>query len=152
MTSKTAEETYPCACCDKEMALHEVNEGCDGWVCDACVEELSSDAEEEEDIDICGETGGLIKGFKGCGDKFDTQDTNMLGNTSFCVECYKKHEDTYYKEEDIGLCGSCNIQLDHLRDGSEEDGDRCHNCYWTEEGLDKGVELITPDYRKQNTI
>ena len=47
MTSKTAEETYPCACCDKEMALHEVNEGCDGWVCDACVEELSSDAEEE---------------------------------------------------------------------------------------------------------
>ena len=102
MTSKTAEETYPCACCDKEMALHEVNEGCDGWVCDACVEELSSDYEEEEEgIDICGETGGLIKGFKGCGDKFDTQDTNILGNTSFCVECYNKHEDTYYKEEDI---------------------------------------------------
>ena len=94
---KEEEETYPCAYCDKEMALHEVNEGCDGWVCDACVEELSSDAEEEEDIDICGETGGLIKGFKGCGDKFDTQDTNMLGNTSFCVECYNKHEDTYYK-------------------------------------------------------
>ena len=54
------------------------------------------------------------------------------------------------EEEDIGLCGSCNIQLDHLRDGSEEDGDRCHNCYWSEEGLDKGVELITPDYRKQS--
>ena len=42
------EETYPCGCCDKEMALHEVNEGCDGWVCDACVEDLSSDAKEEE--------------------------------------------------------------------------------------------------------
>ena len=53
MSSKTAakttdEETYPCACCDKEMTLDEVNEGCDGWVCDACVEDLSSDAEEEE--------------------------------------------------------------------------------------------------------
>ncbi len=56
------------------------------------------------------------------------------------------------KEEDIGLCGSCKIQLDHLRDGTEEDGHRCHNCYWTEEGLDKGVELITPDYRNKNTI
>ena len=40
------EETYPCACCDKEMALHEVNDGPDGWVCDACVEELSSDDDE----------------------------------------------------------------------------------------------------------
>ena len=59
--------------------------------------EEEEEEEEEEDIDICGETGGLIKGFKGCGDKFDTQDTNMLGNTSFCVECYNKHEDTYYK-------------------------------------------------------
>ena len=53
MSSKTAakttaddEETYPCACCDKEMTLDEVNDGPDGWVCDACREELSSDAEE----------------------------------------------------------------------------------------------------------
>ena len=41
------EETYPCVCCDKEMTLDEVNEGCDGWVCDECEEELSSDAEED---------------------------------------------------------------------------------------------------------
>ena len=103
MSSKTAakttdEETYPCACCDKEMTLDETNtvDEYDGWVCDACREELSSDDDDQEDI---------------------------------------------------GLCGSCKIQLDHLRDGTEEDGHRCHNCYWTEEGLDKGVELITPDYR-----
>tara|TARA_R110002153_G_scaffold49560_5_gene139821 strand:+ start:2302 stop:2601 length:300 start_codon:yes stop_codon:yes gene_type:complete len=97
----TVEETYPCGCCDKEMTLDETNTVDEyGWVCDTCREEcyMNSDAEEEEeDIDICGETGGLIKGFKGCGDKFDTQDTNMLGNTSFCVECYNKHKDTYYK-------------------------------------------------------
>ena len=44
-TTADDEETYPCACCDKEMALHEVNDGPDGWVCDACIEELSSDDE-----------------------------------------------------------------------------------------------------------
>ena len=54
------------------------------------------------------------------------------------------------EEEDIGLCGSCNIQLDRWRDDGELH--RCHNCYWTEKGLDKGVELITPDYRNKNTI
>ena len=53
------------------------------------------------------------------------------------------------EEEDIGLCGSCKIQLDHLRDGTEEDGHRCNNCYYEEEGLDKGASLITPDYRKE---
>tara|TARA_R110000822_G_scaffold38572_2_gene106799 strand:+ start:2288 stop:2506 length:219 start_codon:yes stop_codon:yes gene_type:complete len=53
-------------------------------------------------------------------------------------------------EEETGLCGSCNIQLDYWRDGTDEDGHRCHNCYWSEEGVEgeKGVELITPDYRK----
>jgi len=51
----------------------------------------------------------------------------------------------------VGLCGSCNIKLDHFRDGTEEDGNRCHNCYWEEEGpcmRKKDVaELIYPDYR-----
>eukprot|EP01050_Picozoa_sp_SAG11_P054161 SAG11_NODE_32415_length_283_cov_3.206522_1_plen_42_part_10 len=27
-------------------------------------------------------------------------------------------------------CGSCGVVLDDLRDGTEEDGNRCHNCYW----------------------
>ena len=44
----TVEETYPCGCCDKEMTLDETNTVDEyGWVCDACVEDLSSDAEEE---------------------------------------------------------------------------------------------------------
>lgn len=47
-----------------------------------------------------------------------------------------------------GHCGSCKIELDHLRDGSIEDGYRCHNCYWEEEG---GADLIYPDYRIQKT-
>tara|TARA_R110000822_G_scaffold222992_8_gene356270 strand:- start:466 stop:1146 length:681 start_codon:yes stop_codon:yes gene_type:complete len=53
------------------------------------------DAEEEEDIEICGETGGLFKGFKGCGAKFDCEGLNKLGNTSFCQECYDKHIDRF---------------------------------------------------------
>ena len=43
-----------------------------------------------------------------------------------------------------GHCGSCKINLDHLRDGTIEDGYRCHNCYLEEEG---GENLIYPDYR-----
>lgn len=45
-----------------------------------------------------------------------------------------------------GHCGSCQIELDHLRDGTTEDGYRCHNCYWEQEG---GANLIYPDYRIQ---
>ena len=43
------DETYPCACCDKEMTLDETNtvDEYDGWVCDACREELSSDDDDE---------------------------------------------------------------------------------------------------------
>ena len=54
-------------------------------------------------------------------------------------------------DEDIGYCSSCNIRLDNTRDGTEEDGHRCHNCYWEEEGprmRKKDVsKLIFPDYR-----
>ena len=46
--------------------------------------------EEEEDKHICGETGGEIKGLIGCGGVFDYQDTCMIDNTSFCVECYER--------------------------------------------------------------
>ena len=44
------DETYPCACCDKEMTLDETNtvDEYDGWVCDACREELSGDADDDE--------------------------------------------------------------------------------------------------------
>tara|TARA_R110001592_G_scaffold270476_2_gene536938 strand:+ start:1347 stop:1793 length:447 start_codon:yes stop_codon:yes gene_type:complete len=43
------EETYPCGFCDKEMAFHEVSiTNKYGWVCDACVEELSGDADDDE--------------------------------------------------------------------------------------------------------
>ena len=47
--------------------------------------------EEEEELHICGETGGYQDG--GCGEKFDYQDTNMIGNTSFCLACYEKIEE-----------------------------------------------------------
>ena len=50
-------------------------------------------------------------------------------------------------------CISCNVELVHQRDGTEEEGHRCHNCYWEEEGPSmrkKDVpDLIYPDYRKK---
>ena len=48
-------------------------------------------------------------------------------------------------------CSSCNVILDIIRDGTTEEGHRCHNCYWEEEGKNmrkKDVpDLIIPDYR-----
>jgi len=112
LLNKDADIVFKCEACSisivRNSRAHDhciCDEDGERWWCEDCYDHYQQDGwsseEEEEDIDICGETGGLLKGFKGCGDKFDTQDTNMLGNTSFCVECYNKHEDTYYKEEDI---------------------------------------------------
>ena len=65
--------------------------------------------------------------------------------------CDKKQNSESTDELDIGFCSSCKTQLDYFRDGTEEDGHRCHNCYWEEEGAymrKKDVPLlIYPDYR-----
>lgn len=50
-------------------------------------------------------------------------------------------------------CSSCQIVLDHLRDGTTEEGHRCNNCYWEEEkrtDRDWRSFMIYPDYRKFN--
>tara|TARA_B100001175_G_C19449060_1_gene610314 strand:+ start:570 stop:782 length:213 start_codon:yes stop_codon:yes gene_type:complete len=56
-------------------------------------------------------------------------------------------------EELNGKCISCNIELELYRDGTIEEGFRCHNCYWEQEGLNmrkKDVpDIILPDYRKK---
>jgi hypothetical protein len=50
--------------------------------------------------------------------------------------------------EEDGYCGSCNILLDHFRDGTTENGHRCNNCYWEEE--EGPSKIISPDYRNIN--
>ena len=50
--------------------------------------------------------------------------------------------------EEDGYCGSCNILLDHFRDGTTENGHRCNNCYWEEE--EGPSKIISPDYTTQN--
>jgi len=42
---------------------------------------------------ICGLTGGECNGFKGCGKEVPMDETNMIGNTSFCIPCYEKLEE-----------------------------------------------------------
>ena len=53
-------------------------------------------------------------------------------------------------------CSSCNIILNYIRDGTTEEGFRCFNCYWEEEGKymrKKDVpDLITPDYRDKKYL
>jgi len=55
------------------------------------------------------------------------------------------------EKSELGFCGSCKTKLEYSRDGTEENGHRCHNCYWEEEGCrmrSKDVPpLIFPDYR-----
>jgi len=50
-----------------------------------------------------------------------------------------------------GKCGKCGILLDGTRDGTIEDGHRCNNCYWEDEGYTAGFRkpspIISPDYR-----
>ena len=50
------------------------------------------------------------------------------GCKAVCEEC----ENLMIMEEEVGNCGSCDIELDHLRDGTTEDEHRCSDCYWTE--------------------
>jgi hypothetical protein len=42
---------------------------------------------------ICGLTGGECNGFRGCRKEVDMDETNMIGNTSFCIPCYEKLEE-----------------------------------------------------------
>ena len=59
------------------------------------------ESDEEENMDICGESGGEISGYEGCKISLPTEDTNMLGNTSFCIPCYEKYESKYYENDNV---------------------------------------------------
>ena len=55
------------------------------------------------------------------------------------------------ESEELAVCGDCKTPLDEIRDGHEEDGGRCHNCYWDEENArarrDKDIVELEPEYR-----
>jgi hypothetical protein len=65
---------------------------------------------------ICGKTGGECRGFKGCGKEVAEDDTNMIGNTSFCIPCYEK-------EEHDTICEECQQPT------VDEEDRLCHKCY-----------------------
>jgi hypothetical protein len=88
-----------CECCGvgkrNGCDLNPSDESIFDGMCDECREK----EDEEEDHDICGQTGGECRGFKGCGKKVLCEDTNMFGNTSFCIPCYEKYEEEFKKLE-----------------------------------------------------
>lgn len=53
----------------------------------------------------------------------------------------------------MNKCDSCGTKLNYFRDGTDEEGHRCHNCYWEQEGQymrSKDIlPLIKPEYRKK---
>ena len=60
------------------------------------------------------------------------------------------------ESEELAICGDCNTPLDGIRDGHEEDGGRCHNCYWEEENArarrDKDIVELEPEYRPSDWL
>lgn len=49
---------------------------------------------------------------------------------------------------EVANCNDCETPLNHLRDGTTEEGQRCNNCYWEGQGgRDAAEAIITPDYR-----
>jgi len=90
---ETDEEIDPtCDYCEKTESECEEWNGETGCCCEC---------EEKENMDICGESGGEISGYEGCKISLPTEDTNMLGNTSFCITCYEKYESKYYENDNV---------------------------------------------------
>ena len=60
------------------------------------------------------------------------------------------------ESEELAVCGDCKTPLDEIRDGHEEDGGRCHNCYWEEENArarrDKDIVELEPEYRPSDWL
>ena len=56
------------------------------------------------------------------------------GDKSMNMIIWIKHLEDIKDDMEIGRCPSCNIKLDHLRDGTTTEGHRCSPCYWDEEG------------------
>ncbi len=54
---------------------------------------------EDEEMHICGVTGGNYFKVQGCGEKVPASDTTMILNTSFCIQCYEKYEEEYEEDE-----------------------------------------------------
>eukprot|EP00729_Bicosta_minor_P014663 gene14663-2943_t len=61
--------------------------------------------EDDLDIDTCGGAPGDgtgEPGFPGCKKLVHMDDTQMLGNTSYCEECYDEYEADFYANEEDG--------------------------------------------------
>ena len=60
------------------------------------------------------------------------------------------------ESEEIASCGDCNTPLDETRDGHEDDGGRCHNCYWEDENArarrEKDIVELEPEYRPSDWL
>ena len=68
-----------------------------------------------------------------------------------------KSEDLSSDESEVfASCGDCNTPLDETRDGHEDDGGRCHNCYWEEENArarrEKDIVELEPEYRPSDWL
>ena len=72
------------------------------------------------------------------------------------IESNKSEDLSSDESEVFASCGDCNTPLDETRDGHEDDGGRCHNCYWEEENArarrEKDIVELEPEYRPSDWL
>ena len=92
-------------------------------------------------------------------DKKDTPKTCILnGEPNICdckcPVCYCSPCSDDEKDDAAASCDNCDIPLERLRDGTEDENSRCNNCYWEEEGTEEeySKSVILPDYRPEEYL
>ena len=71
-------------------------------VVELVVEEEEEEEEKEEvEYHFCGVTGGENDDIECCRKKVIAEDTCMIGNTSYCIECFEKHEENEEVEVEV---------------------------------------------------
>ena len=136
----------------QDDAYLAVDEILDEYILNVDFEPEEEEEEEDDDHDICGQTGGKCGDFAGCGKKVLCEDTNMFGNTSFCIPCYEKYEDDFKKLEE---------EEDHVKteavgvlDESDDEDDEevrcvCEDCFLEGRIM---VSKKRAEYLKKNVI
>ena len=79
----------------------------------------------DTEMHICGETGGFQEG--GCGEEVEMEDTNMIGNTSFCIGCYEKIMEEE-GDDDWCECSFCGTELTNEPSAMVNDSCVCLEC------------------------
>ena len=70
------------------------------------------------------------------------ENKNKRGEKELWGKAFAGLEEEKEEEEEVGYCGSCETELDYMRDGTDTNGHRCSDCYWAEEPQHRRVTVV----------